>query len=275
TADTLFQVDKSFGAFSGRELSVSTAGKMLVLAEYADQTAVASITARIKILRIDGSLPPSTPSLFDGSDSGLAPQIVYPSPDAIMPRNLGDFEIHWTDSHGNDVFEVSLHTEFADVRVYVPGGNGLPAQGPMASWAAFQASEWLAAVGQESTVTYRVRGASSTAPAGPGAAPAQTVKLSNQTMDGGLYYWAATTTGDAIGTFRHDMTTPGQAPDGFLTTAKTDGHCIGCHVLSRDGGTMAITYQDLPGAPVRATMVDVATTTIAPQVMLSTFGAFT
>jgi hypothetical protein len=275
TAETRFQVDPARGAFAGGELTIGVAGKTVIVAAYANRSATAAVTARIRSVRIDPALPPTAVGLFAGSDNGLAPQIVYPPPDTVMPRNLGDFEVHWTDSHGNNVFEISLRSEFADVRVYVPGGNGLAAQGPMASWAAFRADEWMAAVGSQTAVAFQVRGASSTAPAGWGAAPARAVKLSNQDMDGGLYYWATATAATAIGIFRHDMRKPGQPAEEFLTTNKTDGHCIGCHVLSRDGTKMAITYQDSPSPPGVATMVDVATMNIAPSAMRSNFGTFT
>jgi hypothetical protein len=275
TAEAQFQADPARGAFAGAELSIGVAGKTLIAARYASQSATAAVTARIRSVRIDPALPPSTASLFAGPDNGRAPQIVYPPPDAVMPRNLGDFEIHWTDGNGSNVFELALRTEYADVRVYVAGGNGLAAQGPMASWAAFHADEWLAAVGSQSAVTFQVRGASSTSPAGAGAAPARTMRLSNQDMDGGLYYWATATAATAIGIFRHDMRKPGQPAEEFLTTRKTEGRCIGCHVLSRDGTKMAITYQDSPSPPGVATLVDVATAGIAPSGMRSNFGTFT
>lgn len=275
TAAARFRVDMALGAFDGNQLAMAAAGKTLIAASYEAVTGTAMVTARIHSVRVDPALPAGTVDLFGGADNGLAPQIVYPPAGAVMPRNLGDFEIHWTDGNGSDVFEIALRSELADVRVYVPGGNGLPQQGPMASWAAFRPDEWLAAVGNATTVTFQVRGARSTARAGAGAAPARTVTLTNQAMDGGLYYWAGATAATAIGVFRHDMTRPGQPAEEYLTTAKTGGRCIACHVLSRDGTKMAITYQDSPGPPGLATIVDVATATVAPQVMRSNFGTFT
>ncbi|HSS01655.1 MAG TPA: hypothetical protein VLM79_31565, partial [Kofleriaceae bacterium] len=275
TAEARFSADPERGAFTGSELAIGVPGKTLIAASYQGHTVTAPVTARLHSVRIDPALPPSTASLFAGAENGLGPQIVYPAADTVMPRNLGDFEIHWTDSHGNDVFEIGLRNDLVDVRVYVPGGNGLPAQGPMASWAAFSADEWKAAVGSNNTVTFQLRGVSRAAPAGVGAAPARTIKLSNQDMDGGLYYWATATAATAIGIFRHDMRKPGQPAEEFLTTRKTDGHCIGCHVLSRDGTRMAITYQDSPSPPGVATMVDVGSAAIAPSAMRANFGTFT
>ena len=275
TASAKFRVDAALGAFDGNRLAMAAAGQTLIAASFSGVSATAQVTARVRSVRVDPALPPGAVSLFAGADNGRAPQIVYPPAGTVMPRNLGDFEIHWTDGNGSDVFEIALRSELADVRVYVAGGNGLPQQGPMASWAAFRADEWLAATGKAKTVTFQVRGASSTARAGAGAAPARTVKLTNQAMDGGLYYWASATAATAIGIFRHDMSRPAQPAEEYLTTEKTGGRCIACHVLSRDGTKMAITYQDTPGPPGLATMVDVATATVAPQVMRSNFGTFT
>ncbi|MBC7974978.1 MAG: PD40 domain-containing protein, partial [Myxococcales bacterium] len=284
TAESRFQVDAAYGTFVANQLTIGVAVKTRVSASYADKFAFADVTVRLTSVRVDPALPSGTPTLFDHPESAtLAPLIVYPPADTVMPRNLGDFEIHWTDSHANDVFEVSLRTELSDVRVYVRGNNGLPSQGTTPSWTAFLADEWLAAVGNQGAVTYQVRAANTASPGSVGAAPAREVRLSNEIMDGGLYYWANSTTGTRIGIFRHDMKKPGQVAEEYITTNQTAGRCVACHVLSRDGKAMAITYQDPnpnqgPGAlfpPGPATMVDVERKAITAQTQRWTFGTFT
>jgi hypothetical protein len=272
TADTLFGLDANYGTFDGATLAITTAGKAQVYGTYQDKIDDAEVIARLNSVRVDPSLPASTPEIFNGTeDASLAPTLVYPASDAVMPRNLGDFEIHWTDAHANNVFEVSLHTDYADVKVYVPGNNGLPV-GPTPSWMAFESSEWLAAVGVEKRVTYRVRGANTAAPGKVGAAAApQSVQLSNERMEGGLYYWASAASDSIIGVFRHDMAKPGTRAEEFMTN-KQAGRCVACHVLSRDGTKMAITF-DGGGKP--ATMVDVATAKLAPSAASWNFGTFT
>jgi hypothetical protein len=273
TADTMFAIDGNYGTFAANDLAIAVGGKVEVYGTYADKTGSAEVVARVKSVRVDPALPPGTVGLFDGPDNpALAPHIVYPPADTVMPRNLGDFEIHWTDAHANNVFEVSLHTEFADVKVYVRGHNGLASAGAGASWSAFEASEWMSAVGTEKSVTYQVRGANTAMPGSVGAAPPQTAQLSNEEMAGGLYYWASASTTQVIGVFRHDMGKPGQPAEEFLTSNQTHGRCVACHVLSRDGTRMAITY-DGGGDP--ATMVDVATATVAPSAAKWNFGTFT
>jgi hypothetical protein len=273
TANTMFSIDGSYGSFDANKLAIGVAGKTAVFGSYADKMASAEVIARVKSVRIDPSLPPDTAGLFSGpEDPALAPQVVYPPAGAVMPRNLGDFEVHWTDGHANTVFEVSLHTDFTDIRVYVPGGNGVAATGPSASWTAFLAGEWLATVGLEKKVSFRVRGATPARPGSVGAGPPQFVQLSNEEMLGGLYYWAAASTTDVIGIFRHDMSKPGQPAEEFLTTNQLNGKCVACHVLSRDGTRMAVTYD---GGNYDATMVDVATATVAPATEQWNFGTFT
>ena len=174
-----------------------------------------------------------------------------------MPRNLGDFEIHWTDAHGNDVFEVSLQTEFADVRVYVAGGNGVPAAGPRPSWLAFLAAEWVVRRRHRDD-RHSTRCAASTRRTRPSSAPRRRglVQLSNEPMDGGLYYWAATARRRRVRHLppRHEQARP--AGRAVHDDDQTGGRCVACHVLSRDGTKMAITYD---GGDGRATIVDVAT----------------
>ena len=91
-------------------------------------------------------------------DPARAPTVVYPPVDVVMPRNLGDFEAHWTDAHGNNVFEVSLKTEFADVRVYVPGGNGDPVAGPAVVARVPRGRVDCARSASSRACTYQVRG---------------------------------------------------------------------------------------------------------------------
>jgi hypothetical protein len=273
TAETHFAIDSSYGTFAQNTLSVTTAGKTVAYAALVDKTASAQIIVRLKNTRVDPSLPPNAVDWFSGpEDTSRASHVVYPPKDVVMPRNLGDFEIHWTDSNANDVFELSLKSEFADVRVYVPGANGVPAAGAGAGWSAFLADEWLAAVGHEPTVAYQVRGVQSSNPVSVGTAGAELVTLSNEPMLGGLYYWAATASSGAYGIFRHDMSKPGLPAEQYMTTVQTGNRCVACHVLSRDGTKMAVTYDGGNGA---ATLVDVATRTPQGGANAWNFGAFT
>jgi hypothetical protein len=279
TSETYFSVDTAFGSFNASTAAIVTAGKTNAFGQYNDKVGSGQIIARVKSVRVDGGLDPSTPDLFTGAeDAAKAPLVIYPADDVAMPRNVGDFETHWVDPSGNNIFELALKTEFADVRVYVPGGNGNQAAGPMASFSAFTAAEWLSAVGVQQSVRYQVRGVSTAAPGPVGAGPERVVQLTNETLEGGIYYWAAASTSGPDGIYRHDMAKPGQQAEEFFTRNQTptdvngNRRCVACHVLSRDGTKMAVTYD---GGNSFGTLVDVATATPQTDFTRWNFATFT
>ena len=273
TADTNFAVDYG-GNFTEHTLTALGAGKLDVSAAYSAKAASATVIVHANSVRVDPTLPANTQDLFTGSEvAALAPTVVYPPPDVVIPRNLGDFEIHWTDANSHDIFEISLHTDLSDVRVYVPGGNGMAAAGAGAGWSAFLSTEWHAAVGTADTITYQIRAVDSTNPgAGVGAGAPRLVKLSNEEMNGGIYYWASKGTTSPEGVWRHDMSKPGQPAEQYMTTVQTNGRCVACHVISRDGTRMAVTYDGGDGA---SNMVDVATKSLGVEANAWNFGSFT
>jgi hypothetical protein len=269
TANTQFGID-SIGAFTGSTLTVTEGGKAMIAGFYGDNgnpiTGQAEVISMLSSVRIDPSLPPNTPGLFGGTaDPSRAPSIVYPPAATIMPRNIGDFEVHWTDASNNNIWEVSLHTAYSSVLVYVPATTP-------ANWTAFLPAEWAAAVGNDTSIDFQVRGVSTTSPGLVGTAPLQTVGLSNEQMDGGLYYWATQSTTGGYGIFRHDMSKPGQPAEEYMTTDQTGGRCVACHVLSKDGTKMAVTFDGGGGS---ATFVDVASSTPQPISANWNFGSFT
>ena len=282
TAECVFSIDSAFGSMAQNALTMTSAGKSVVVASWAPpmvnlKQATATVIGHLSSVRVDPSLPANTPDLFGGTeDPNQAPTIVYPATGIEIPRNLGDFEAHWTDNFGHDVFELSLHTDFVDVRVYVPGANGEPAAGTMPTWASFVAAEWLAAVGDESSIQFRVRGVTTANPGTVGATTPQLVKLSNEAMEGGLYYWGIYHPEDPTnyesGVWRHDMAKPNDPAEQFMSRATEGGACVACHVLSRDGTKMAITYS---GGNGTATLVDVATKAKQPVANRWNFGTFT
>lgn len=289
TAQTTFSTDKpaldaSLIALDANELTANVATQLKVLAVYTDAdvttTTSANVVVRAHWIRIDPALPSNTPDKFTNAGVlALAPNIVYPKPDIVVPRNLGTFDVHWTDEHGNNVFELSLRTPLTDVRIYVPGGNGEVPVGTMPTYAAFKTPEWKTALGLGNELSYQIRGINTAVAGVVGAAAPITVQLSNEDMNGGLYYWASAAAGNNVtGIFRHDMANPAEEQaEQVITTAQTGGRCVACHVLSRDGKQMAITYQDTPTPPGPAAMIDLTAATPAPTSKSQrwTYGTFT
>ena len=256
TDGTAFSLDDvRLGSFSAAVLSAGgfAGGTATVRAVHRGVVGETPVTIAVDNGRVVGSAPAEAPGWFDAAsdDPALAPQLVYPADGTMVPPNLGDFEVHWTDSAGCDVFEVALSSAYVDLRLYVAG---TPNAG---SWAAYLPAEWSIAgdSNRGGALTVTVRGLISASPGAVGSSAAITVDLTDHNVEGGIYYWAAA--GEPYGIFRHDMARPGEAAEEFYTNADA-GRCVACHVLSRDGTRMAITYDGGNGA---AAMIDVASRT--------------
>jgi hypothetical protein len=255
TADAVFTIDEAIlGGFASATFQASgnAGGEGIVLATWHGASGTAPLTVRIEGVRVGDGAPADAAALFEATsqDSSRAPSIVYPSALTVFPPNLGDFEVHWTDASGNDLYEVALSSPWIDLKVYRAGPAGA------GTWLAFTVEEWMAAgrSNRGKPLTVSVRGMSQAAPATSGRAEIG-IRLTEDDVQGGLYYWAAA--GGNEGIFRHDFGRPGEPAEPFYTVANSPGgRCVACHVLSRDGTRMAITFDGGNGA---ATILDVAT----------------
>ena len=199
--------------------------------------ATAQITIRLHTQRVDPSAPADAASLFTNGviDPDVAPLIVYPDDQLVVPSNLGTFEVHWTDDQGNTVFEVNMTSQFADATVYIGG--------PAPHFNVFTPSEWNTVTTGATDITFDVRGTSPASVGIIGAAPTRTAHLTNEPIAGGLYYWSVSRTDATLqGIFRHDLSDPGSQPEAVITQQSNQGICVGCHAISRDGNSMSVTY---------------------------------
>lgn len=271
TADVAWNVQPQFGEMQGARFVTTgqVGGVATVTASLGPAVGNAEVAINIRTTRVDPSAPPNAPDLFGSGtlDPSRAPSVVYPPDHVVVPANIGNFDVHWADASNNDVWEIALKSAHSDVRVYV--GASFP------RWYAFTAAEWLAAAGNEDDVTATVRGVSTTVPGMIGASAGVTATLPDQPIQGGLYYWAAASaSGTPEGIYRHDLSLPGQPVQEFYTRAEEPaGRCVACHILSRDGTRMAITYD---GGNEEGTLMDVASRTpIAPEPGNWNYGTFT
>ncbi len=255
TARTTWTIDMpELGAFSGATFTArgGGVGKSLVHARLDTVTADAQVEVSIEDVRIGEGVPADAPALFAAAavDPAAAPTMAYPPDGAIVPPNLGDVEVHWRDTAGHDLYELSLTAERVDVRVYLAGGA--------TGWGGFLLPEWTVAARAGDDVQVGVRALTRATPATVGVAPPRTLRLAATDVEGGLYYWAAQNTGGgAYGIFRHDFGEPGTAAEPVFTTTEA-GRCVACHALSRDGTRMAVGYD---GGNQSSTVVDVASRT--------------
>jgi hypothetical protein len=252
TDDVTFAIDqRSVGRFDGDTLVATGAGRGTVVATLDDRSGSAVVEVFRADVRIVDGAPGNASDLFDGAadDPARAPTIVYPSNGAIVPPNLGDFDVHWRDGSGSDLYELRLQTYYTDVRVYVA------TTALAGAWLAFLEREWSAVARSEvgATIAVTVRGLTVAAPGTAGRA-AILVHNSREDVVGGIYYWAAANDAGVDGIFRHDMSRPGLPAEQFYTRTEA-GRCVACHALSPDGTKMAVTYDSGNGP---SNIVDVA-----------------
>lgn len=247
------------GGFQGPLFSTSGAagGQTTVTAQFDGLSAQAELTVRVRDVLVLEPAPVNAPDLFDSAadDPSLAPTLVYPADATMVPPNLGDFDVHWTDSAGVDLFEVTLASEFVELSTYVVG---TPNAG---SWIAVAPEQWAVAAASDraSGLSIQVRGMSANNPGVAGTSAAVTTVIAGQEIQGGIYYWASQAVDGPGGIYRHDMGAVGEPAERFYTTDESpNGRCVACHALSRDGTKMALTFDGGNGA---STILDVATRT--------------
>lgn len=270
TAEAEFTVAEGFvGFFQDSTLVANGAGRGRLVATREGKAGEAVVEVFARDVRVPDGVPPNAPDLFDAAtdDPARLALIIYPSDATIVPPNLGDFDVHWSDATGSDLFEIKLATYYADVRVYATGNAAAGA------WLAFLLEEWTLIAQSElgATIDVTVRGLTQAAPQTSSHA-AIVVRNSRQDIEGGIYYWAATNTSGVDGIFRHDMGRPGQEAEPFYTRTEA-GRCVACHALSRDGTKMAVTYDGGNGS---ANVIDVASrTTVMATDSAWNFATFT
>ncbi|MEZ4367558.1 MAG: hypothetical protein R2939_14965 [Kofleriaceae bacterium] len=268
TAAATLTADAAFGDIDGAAFVAdgAVAGVTLVSAHHGDAIVDAEVTVRVRNHRVDGGAPAGAAGVFDGAtvDPTRLPTLVYPPADATMPANLGDFDVHWDDPSAGDVVEVSLVSAYAEVYVYLAASP---------SWMVFTPAEWTLVARNAASVTAQVRVGSTASPGVVGETAPRPVTLTDQGIAGGLYYWAAGSSvpGAPYGIFRHDVALPGQPAEPFFTTTEA-GRCVACHVLSRDGTKMAVTYDGGNGATA---LVDVGTRTASAPLPNWNFASYT
>lgn len=265
--------ETSVGYFSGTVLHANGAGRGTVTATLDGRTGTAVVEVFREDVRVGDGVDPTVPELFEDAtdDPTRLAAIVYPANETIVPPNLGDFDVHWRDTTGSDVYEIRIQTYYADVRVYVTD----PAAATTGAWLAFLESEWSSVAHSEigAALDVTVRGLTLASPATTSHAGV-IVHTSREDMNGGIYYWAAaSSSGTPDGIYRHDMGRPGEPAEQFFTRTEA-GRCVACHVISRDGTKMALTYD---GGDQSATVLDVATrvTSIPVATQYWNFAAFT
>ena len=245
--------ESAYGTFVAQTLTVSggAAGPTRVIAT--DPSGVmgdTGLTVNVKGTRFDGTgVPPNADDLFATATetAGHAPTIAYPADGILVPPNLGEFDVHWTDSANNNLFQITLQNTYIDLTIYKAASGS--------TYTTYTPSEWFSLASPREELTLTVAGLSTGNPTMKGTAVPQHVDVTNEIVQGGVYYW---TTEPSQGVYRYDMGTPNVPPSSFFDAGKQPTGCIGCHALSKDGTKMALTLDSGDG---RGTVYDVATKT--------------
>ena len=179
---------------------------------------------------VTGTADPSAAGLFGAAtmDPSQALTIAYPPAGALVPPNLGEMDVHWTDPAGNDVYEVTLAGGYVTVKTYVA------ALGP-ATYHTLAADHWalLSSGARGVDLTVRVRGLAMASPS-TFIEGSEALRIAAEQVRGGVYYW--NTSQAAV--MRFDMTAAASPPERFYPPVGQTG-CVGCHTVSRDGSVVA------------------------------------
>ncbi|MCA9671648.1 MAG: PD40 domain-containing protein [Myxococcales bacterium] len=235
-------------------------GEARLTVDAAQQHAEAPLVLRVTLDELQGGAPGNSGTLFGSAAAGgAAPTLVYPPDGAMLPPNLSVIEVMWTDT-ANDLWEVSIESDRSSVKLY----SDTPS-------VRIASSAWqvMAGSNREASVRIVVRGLVQAQPGSAGESAAVTLHFALEDIRGGLYYWAAAGDGGII---RYDFGSPDKPAEQFFTAAKA-GACVACHALSRDGTSMALTYD---GGDGPSGILDVAKQTLrADRAYKANFQVFT
>jgi hypothetical protein len=241
TVPALVAIDTvGVGAFDGRTfVATGTAGAIAtVTASYLGARATTHLTVRLHTVRGgDGVAADLTARAVDAlpraaEDPTLAPVIAYPSDGTMMPPNLYRVEWQWRPVTGADLY-LTTFTSPTTVFHVVSVGNTF-VQTP---------EDWRTLIesNRGQTVTMTVRAARAADLTRAGSASVR-VTFGPQDLTGGLYYFTTNEDQSQQGIYRYDFGVPVPASTRFLAN-NGPGTCVGCHVLSRDGEHMAVSFE--------------------------------
>ena len=183
-------------------------------------------------------------------DTGPGPMLAYPPDGVLVPTNLVGLEFQWTPGSGQQIFELSLKNEGTDIRIYTPCTKVGSGCGYVPT-----ATEWKAIVNAlkgYDAAKVMVRGKDATT-ALVGASQTRDMRVAEEDILGGLYYWNATP-GSIV---RYDFGKPDQKAQNFYTAADAKAlFCVGCHAMSLNGKRMAVGLDMPMPAPLKIIEVE-------------------
>ena len=248
--------------------SVSAPGSYTVVATAGTVLGTATLTATFSGNRLAPGFDPAGVAVLDGTPTG-ATTIAYPSDHTVVPPNLSPLPVHITRSSGQTAARLNFSAgSTLNVSYYAacqPGaGTGCYVDLPA------DLTRLFIAVSETSDVTLTAR------VGGVGAVLTESTPIrlawANVPLSGALYYWAPLARGivpgyvppnnadntpasSGAGVLRYDFDTAGSALPQLVYTDRgrsptflgsppataDSAQCVGCHAVSSDGKTMALT----------------------------------
>lgn len=233
------------GSFDGPVFTSAAdrGGRTIVTATWEQLTGQADLTVLLRSVIVEPGVPGDVPGDFGtATPGGAAPRLVYPSTGVIVPPSLNTLEFHFEPGANNDAFELTFTGSAIQLVVYLgcsPVGAGCVWEPSQSTW------DTLATAARgDAAITYKLRGLDHDAAApAAGVSDEQTLQVSSDDLQGGIYYWAAS----AGAVMRYDFGRRGASAERFLGVGQTGAtQCVGCHALSRDGSHIAVGL-DIPG----------------------------
>ncbi len=205
----------------------------------ADATLSVRLTAS---LAPGAGVPANADAMFTrsaGTTGSRKPVIVYPSSGAMLPPNLGQFELHFKPGETSDLFEVTYQSASLTLKQRLHCAVSTRVDGGCVASLDQTAFDYLAQSNRgRGTVKVSVNGTSA-----PDTQRFESelieIQFAESDVRGALYYWWADRSGANDGKIMRTEFGLNKAPEVFLQKGK-DGinACIGCHALSRDGKRM-------------------------------------
>ena len=249
--------------------SVNAPGIYTITAASGSVMGTATLTASFSGNRYATGFNPGDATALDAAPSGPA-MIAYPIDKSIFPPNLSPLTVHIARSTAQQTqARINFSSEsVVDVKYYAPcqpaAGTGCYVDLPL------EITQLFIAVSESHDIKLTAR------VGGPGAPLLETAPINvawaNVPLSGGLYYWTTMATGivpgyipppnadntpgtRGTGILRYDFgkdgaaapqlvyTDGGKAPlfQGSPPATADSARCIGCHAITNDGKTMALT----------------------------------
>jgi hypothetical protein len=224
--------------------SNESAGYGTIAARVRGLQATASVRIMIDATIIDATFPPPGAGLFAPpkptvtNDPTRSPALLYPSDGTYMPQQIASTLFQLSPGSGNNAFRITFETPLMRLRVET-GADRWRADGATQRLIAASAGVDAMAVTVEAT-----------APGSPiYAAPPASLGFSDLS-DAPIYFWSASTNGIMRGGV--DVATSSKL-------YPSNGTCVGCHSISRDGERLALGVDDGNATTFQLSTISVVT----------------